>query len=287
MYMIHTMYPIKSFEIELLRKRNNPLAEQLENAVEKGLIQDRYEPFVPKQAGESQEEFVTRVRDFSTRTQFVNVALHGVTRFVAFGVPGPIVTRSGKFELVPAQVIGGLWGVHHCLFYPNLADSLEKEQIFLRLDSGCTSGQVFGDTTCDCKEQLDVALERCVANGCGALINIPSHDGRGWGEYKMANQLLMDALDVDTVAAARLFYGNESSVDQRSFDEAAAILLAFGFSRRNSFCLGTNNPRKIGAFHAMGLHMKEVAPIVSEHMNEKTRRSFEAKQAEWGHRVTP
>lgn len=282
--MIHTMKPNKSFEIDLLRRRNTPVSELLRVAVEAGEINDEYQPLEPRRESETDDEYIARVREFSLRAQFVNVALHGATKFVSFGVPGPIATPFAKFEMIPAQVLEGAWGTHYCLFYPDLKTVLETAgDVFLRLDSGCTSGQVFGDSTCDCKQQLEIAFLKCAEYGRGVVINIPNHDGRGWGEFKMANQKIMDELDLDTVDVARRFYGNESSIDQRSFDEAVALLLAFGFNDSHKFQLGTNNPRKVGAFHAMGLKLAEVEPIVSDQLNDRAQKNFDAKKSQWGH----
>jgi len=153
----------------------------------------------------------------------------------------------------------------------------------LRIDSGCLSGQLFGDTTCDCREQLEVSKKACIENESGMVINIPAHDGRGWGEFKMANQRLMDELSLDTVEAARLFYGSDTLIDQRTYTEAALIVRALGFDERYSFSFASNNPRKIGAFQALGMHVSNVRTVLPKTSNEVAKKNVQAKMQKWQH----
>lgn len=63
----------------------------------------------------------------------------------------------------------------------------EKERLVLRTDSGCETGQLFGDLTCDCGEQLHLAMKTIAEVGEGMIINIPHQDGRGMGlTFKLA-----------------------------------------------------------------------------------------------------
>ena len=150
------------------------------------------------------------------------------------------------------------------------------------MDSGCLSGQIFGDITCDCREQFNIALRLCAEEKFGIVAHIPGHDGRGWTEFKMANQQLMDECGVDTVEAARLFYGNEDNVDQRTYTETVIILRAFGFNQKHIFNLVTNNPRKIVGLEGYGLSVVERVPIKIPHTpnNEKY---LKTKKEKLGH----
>jgi len=57
----------------------------------------------------------------------------------------------------------------------------DMSNLVLRIDSGCKTGQVFGDMTCECNEQLDLAMKTLNDKGEGMIINIPAQDGRGMG----------------------------------------------------------------------------------------------------------
>ena len=72
--------------------------------------------------------------------------------------------------------------------------------ITMRIDSGCESGQKFGDITCDCKDQLILAMREIVKTGEGIVINIPHQDGRGMGNpFKLATLSLQEQLRLTTV----------------------------------------------------------------------------------------
>jgi GTP cyclohydrolase II len=68
------------------------------------------------------------------------------------------------------------------------------EDLLLRIDSGCETGQLFGDRTCECHQQLDLCMQKIMRRGHGLIINIPFQDGRGMGlPFKLATlQLQLD-----------------------------------------------------------------------------------------------
>ena len=262
----------------LLKNKVIPLEKHLEIALQTGMVRKRYIPQKPKHENESQQEYIQRVRMESLQYQFTKIA----NKFVAFGVSGPIITALGKFEMIPAEVVGGKWGVHYILVFPDLKTVLARSKIFIRIDSGCFSGMVLGDTTCDCKKQLEIAVKECVRNDAGIVIEIPGHDGRGWGEYKMANQRLMYELGIDTVEAAKRYY--EKIPDRRTFDECVLVLRALGLTKQHSFDLGTNSPLKIKYFLQAGFNIIQ-KPLVSDKLTETAKRGLIAKATEWGHTI--
>jgi len=267
----------------LLAKQALPLENHLQEAIRNGQIQQQYVSFPGKKKNENSQEFANRVTKASERFQFVQVLFNGENHYVAFGTSGPIITKFGRFSLVPGQVVGGRWGVHYFLFSPNFETALQQKEIFIRLDSGCVSGQVFNDITCDCREQFEIALRICARDGAGIVVHIPGHDGRGWAQFKLANQQLMDECDLDTVAAARLFYGDELHIDQRTYMESVIILRAFGFGERHIFNMATNNPRKVGAFVALGMNLKGSQSIVAQQVNPLLEANLKAKSEKWNH----
>lgn len=269
----------------LMNKHENSIKEHLKNAVYSNVVTNHYIPTPQRRKNESLKSFARRLALYSSAPHFARVIFNRESHYVAFDVSGPLLTPVGKFTLIPAQVVDGRWGLHHFLFYPDLETVLRRKDIFIRLDSGCTSGQLFGDTTCDCRAQLSMAMDLCVKEGAGIIIHMPQHDGRGWGEYKMANQQLMDDYDLDTVAAAELFYGSLEDVDQRTYTEAVTILKAFGFGNEHSFHIGTNNPRKVGAFTSFGMHLKTFEPMITKNRNSVIERNLAAKAKHLHHMI--
>ena len=202
--------------------------------------------FKPSKYKVDHKHYFDRVRGEAQMRQVVTVNGH----HVMFGVEGPIILPEGKFWSISAEVEGGHWGKHWILITPDLPTILKKKKCFIRLDSGCISG-VLGDITCDCMEQLRVAQLEALKKR-GIIIHIPDQDGRGHGEFKMANQRLMDHCKMDTISVAERFYGSREKIDIRTFDEAAIILKALGFPKGYKFDLGTKNPKKVQALLRAG-----------------------------------
>lgn len=268
-----------------LSKITKPLKEQLHDAINQGKIQDSYQNSLLKQENESVEEYIERIKKESESFQFVAVTSKtGKIEYAAFGTPGSVINNVGEFWMVPAQIVGGEWGVHYFLIYPDLPKLKEEKDLFMRIDSGCFIGMVFNDNTCDCKQQLEVAMQLCVENGSGLVIEIPNQDGRGWGEYKMANQRITNELGINTVDTANIFYEDPHLVDRRNYDEAALLLKAIGLGDKN-VVLGTNNPKKIEAFTALGINVGETKTIMSPNLSAIAKTDLEAKAKQWNHKV--
>jgi len=163
---------------------------------------EKYKSVNSRRPRENIGAFIERVRKESLIQQTVKIGSCNVI----FGIEGPIVfSGKEKFQLVSATVENGKWGKYHILYYPNLKDLISRDKTFLRLDSGCFSGMILGDQTCDCLYQLRRAQKIILKKG-GIIIHIPGHDGRGWGEFKMANQRIMDECRLDTISAASSFF---------------------------------------------------------------------------------
>ena len=196
---------------------------------------------------------------------------------VEFGFVAPIITKWGKFQLHPLKVKNGKWGRHYFLIYPNLKTLLRQKEIQIRIESGCYSGMVLGDNTCDCLGQLRKGQEMCVQNGSGIIINIPQQDGRGYNEdLKMANQKIMDDHNIDTIKTAVMFYGNIDNIDKRTYEESIVLLKALGFNQEHKILLLTNNPLKIKAFQNSEFNFNRHKSIKSKNHNQ-VKKHLDAK----------
>jgi len=271
---------------KIKNKNSSDLKTHLINAITNAEVNNFYVPFTPKARKESDKVYVKRLVEASIKHQFVKIKEKDQVNYIAFHVPAsPVITRYGRFELYIAEVVGGKWGPHYVLVYPNLKTILKKKDILVRTDSGCHSGMVLGDITCDCAEQLRSAQRLCVENGSGVIIHMPSHDGRGWGHYKFCNQRIMDDLEVDTVTAARLFYGDEAEIDLRTYDEAVMILRSLNLGNRHTFHLATNNPKKIKAFEECGLKLSGTQSVVAERISKTAIKNLNSKAKNWRHNL--
>lgn len=263
--------------LKLSRVMGSSLFHNLGCPIKRHQIREKYEFPEGRRASESIKEYCSRVFKNSTEYQFIKIKVGKSFAYVAFGVPGPIITKYGKFLIVPAEVVNGRWGIHHLLIYPDLKNLLIKREILLRIESGCMSGTIFGDTTCDCRQQHELALKKIVREGAGVIVNIPEQDGRGWPQFKMANQQLIDELNIDTMSAAKYFYKDTNLCDIRTFDEVALILKAIGFNQNHYFDLLSKNKNKVKGLTRNSLNVLGSRALTIYKLNPKAKKNLHSK----------
>lgn len=269
---------------KLAGKNNTSLEIQLRWAINLGVVNSQYDPSQSQQPNETNDQYFNRIREESITYQFVAVkSVSDEVKYVAFGTPGPVINEFGRFWLVPAEVVGGRWGKHYFLFYDSMEKNFAQENLFVRIDSGCFIGMIFNDNTCDCKQQLDLAMSMASQNGSGLIIEIPEQDGRGWKEFKLANQRIIDELDINTAETAERFYQGKEFFDVRTYDEAALILKAIGLGNK-VISLGTNNPKKINGFMKLGIQVNESVNILPTNLSVQAQKNFQSKSDMWGHK---
>ncbi len=133
--------------------------------------------------------------------------------------------------------------------------SLEHGPPLVRIHSQCLTGDVFHSLRCDCRSQLELALDQIVAEGRGLLI-YDHQEGRGIGLLNKLRAYELQDEGLDTVEA------NEKlgfKADLRDYALPAAILQYFNVS---AVRLLSNNPDKVGALEAAGIRVVERAPII-------------------------
>ena len=125
-------------------------------------------------------------------------------------------------------------------------------ELIVRTDSGCITGQVFGDLTCDCLDQLHLAMKTISEAGEGIIIHIPRQDGRGMGiPFKLATLWLQKSLNVNTVESAAMIAPN-GVIDVRTYAGVIGILKFFEIPESCCINLATNNPKKEEVFSGNG-----------------------------------
>jgi len=139
---------------------------------------------------------------------------------------------------------------YYDIFTPVPIENVDRNNVLVRLDSGCDIGQIYNDRGCDCREQLHTALVDMQDLGHGMVIHIPSQDGRGYGAatkmetegLKRGDPMITNSgnlVAMDTIAAARHLFGDH--YDIRSYDGAGRILAGLGIQ---SIILQTDNRLK-------------------------------------------
>ncbi|MDD5639290.1 MAG: hypothetical protein PHR47_00590 [Candidatus Pacebacteria bacterium] len=158
-----------------------------------------------------------------------------------------------------------------------------KNKLVLRTDSGCETGQVFGDMTCECGEQLQLSMMKIAEEGEGMIIHIPRQDGRGMGlTFKLATLWMQDVLGVDTVESASLL-APCGIIDIRTYSGIICILKFLEIPKTCQINLATNNPKKAEIFKENGYTMADYVSVIIE-PNDYTRNHLKAKQDQLGHK---
>lgn len=210
------------------------------------------------------------------RQKALSVTRHGT---------GPLDTHFGEFRLYDFTV-GDEW-VKYAVLWKGEVDRDDmprtSSSMLMRTDSGCETGQLFGDRTCECRQQLTLAMAEIAKAGSGLIVHIPHQDGRGKGlPFKLATLALQKELGIDTVEAARIMAQDET-IDSRTYAGVVGILQFLGVTPRTCISLATNNPRKAAVFLENGYSLTDFVPVVVP-PTRHTRRHLAAKQEFLGHR---
>jgi GTP cyclohydrolase II len=129
------------------------------------------------------------------------------------------------------------------------------EPPLVRIHSQCLTGDVFHSLRCDCRAQLELALEQ-IAHESRGLIIYENQEGRGIGLMNKLRAYELQDRGLDTVEA------NEHlgfKADLRDYALPGAILKWF---RVDKVRLLSNNPDKVAALEAAGVRVVERAPII-------------------------
>jgi len=227
----------------------------------------------------SMEPFSKRISVFEDKTlRYYQVERRGI---------GILNTEYGKFWEYNFA-IDDQWQKYSVIVKAEINEELlvpvfkKKNQLILRTDSGCETGQLFRDLTCDCSEQLHLALKTINDFGEGMLVSIPRQDGRGLGlTFKLATLWMQDVLKLNTVEAAALLAPG-GIIDIRTYSGVICILKFFGISESYVINLATNNPKKAEIFLENN-YLMSYMPIVIR-PTKHTERHLSAKQDYLGHK---
>jgi len=145
----------------------------------------------------------------------------------------------------------------------------------VRVHSQCLTGDVFHSLRCDCRQQLELALQTIAEIGAGILL-YEQKEGRGIGLIAKLQAYELQDQGLDTVEA------NEKlgfKADQREFELPVAVLRAMGV---HEVRLMSNNPHKVSALEFAGIRVVERVPCEPT-VGERSAAYLKTKKEKLGH----
>jgi GTP cyclohydrolase II len=196
----------------------------------------------------------------------------------------PLPTARGTFQVVVfREPVGRPRGRRARATTPALEHvamvlgDVRGDGVLARLHSECLTSEVLGSLKCDCRAQLDAALDLIARRGRGVLLYL-RQEGRGIGLGNKIRAYALQAQGHDTYQANRLLgFGD----DLRRYDAAAEMLRLLGV---RSIDLVTNNPQKLRALTDAGIAVGRRVALPSP-ANVHNIGYLETKRARTGHLI--
>src|ERR1700704_41502 len=155
-------------------------------------------------------------------------------------------TKWGMFEAIGFErdVSNGTQRVETALAI--VMGDLAEGVPLLRIHSQCFTGEMLGSLRCDCRDQLEMAMQAISEEGRGLVI-YEYQEGRGIGLMAKLQAYELQDVGIDTVEANHAL---GFKADCRDFSLSAAIVRDLGIKRVR---LLSNNPRKASALTQNGV----------------------------------
>jgi GTP cyclohydrolase II len=185
----------------------------------------------------------------STKARPAALCEAAAPRTVRLAAEAALPSRFGTFRVMAFEGEGGIE-----LGAVVRGDVRGHRSVVVRLHSECFTGDLMGSLKCDCRDQLETALETIGTLDRGVVLYLPQ-EGRGIG---LANKIRAYALQdagLDTVDA-NLALGFAD--DERRYDVAADMLHELGVV---SVRLLSNNPRKREGLERSGIEVESLIPL--------------------------
>ncbi|MFT5584319.1 MAG: GTP cyclohydrolase II [Cognaticolwellia sp.] len=179
------------------------------------------------------------------------------SRFGNFDVVGFTTAEGAEFAAVVKGDVDGMAGVP------------------VRLHSECFTGDVMGSLKCDCRDQLEAALNFLGRSERGVVVYL-RQEGRGIGLVNKVRAYALQDEGLDTVQANQALGFDD---DLRRYDEAAEAVKALGIE---SVVLMTNNPKKIEGLRRGGVPVVGTLPVRTP-PNKHNAFYLETKKKKSGH----
>ena len=169
-------------------------------------------------------------------------AVAGPAELVELYAEAPLPTRHGPLRALVFREIAT--GKEHVVAVKG--EIRGQHGVPVRVHSECLTSEILGSLKCDCREQLEHALDLIARSERGAVIYL-RQEGRGIGLGNKIRAYALQARGADTYEANRALGFAD---DLRHYDIAARMLQHLGV---RSVDLLTNNPKKIEGLESEGV----------------------------------
>jgi GTP cyclohydrolase II len=173
-------------------------------------------------------------------------------------------SRFGKFKI---KAFKEGQKEHLAIYTENLSDTP-----IVRIHSECLTGDAIGSLKCDCRDQLEYALE--LINKNGGMVIYLRQEGRNIGLLNKINAYALQDQGLNTIEANHQL---GFAADERTYEVVTQILHNFDIHKIK---LLTNNPDKINSIS--DIEVVERVPIIME-ANTHNKEYLDTKKDEMGH----
>ncbi len=156
----------------------------------------------------------------------------------------------------------------HLVIYAKELDEIPV----VRVHSECLTGDAIGSLKCDCRDQLEFALE--LANKSGGMVIYLRQEGRNIGLLNKINAYALQDKGLNTVEANHQL---GFRADERTYEMVTYILHHFDIRKIK---LLTNNPDKVNSIS--DIEIVERVPIIMK-TNKHNRDYIATKKEAMGH----
>lgn len=234
-------------------------------------------------------ELQSSVLDELTRREELEAKLQGTPDFLPddFSAQRPSTGRL-SVQLVASSSLPTRYGTFRIFGFHDSRDSKEHTAIVrgdvkgradvpVRIHSECHTGDVWGSLRCDCREQLEAAIQYVAGQDYGAVVYL-KQEGRGIGLLNKIKAYQLQDLGLDTIEANH-YLGFPA--EARDYAVAARILKLLEIE---SIALLSNNPDKISKLQQEGVTITRRIPIVIP-SNRHNAYYLQTKKRQMGHLI--
>lgn len=180
--------------------------------------------------------------------------LYGQTVYIA---NCSLDTRFGTFRAYIFQCIID----KHYIIALAYGDIINSKELYTRLHSSCVTSETLRGCDCDCVQQLEGAFKVIAEKGHGILFYL-MQEGRGVGYAAKARDRMLVQASLDQLSTFQAYAAMGLKKDHRNYDNISQICYLLGITA--SFVVLTNNPEKVEALKAQGLHVVRTEPLEFE-----------------------